>query len=130
MSLSSPSPRALLVASLVMVAAVMTAFHVLLIQRGSVDQWSVALLLLVAATLVGTLRVLRPEFLARPATFLVVHLVAYLLVAGSIAVHVMATGDQLNGARGLVWMVACWGAGLLVHALGTADTFLPRSRRV
>lgn len=107
----------------------MTALHVLLIVRSTIDQWSVALLVLAALVLAGTSRLLNAEFRAQPVAFLVFHVVAYLLVAGSLSVHVMAVGGDTNGVDGLKWMVACWGAGLLVHALATVGEFLPRGHR-
>jgi len=117
MQLSALSVRARLTASLLAVTIVMVVFHVVVAMRSSIDQWALALLLLVAALVALSGRVMRSEFRTAPTLSLAFHVATYLLVAGSIAVHAMAADESISGVSGLLWMVACWGVGLLVHTL-------------
>lgn len=127
MNWSSSSVRVRLGASLLAVTIVMVVFHITVSMRSVVDQWALALLLLAAMILAFAVRSVRFELRGEPALYLAFHVAAYLLVAGSIAVHAMTAASSVLAAAGMLWMVAGWGLGLLVHALSAVgDSVLRR----
>ena len=122
--------RSVVVVSIAALIATMTLFHVVIEMRGMVDAWAFALLLLAAAITTTALRRLQDTFERQPVAFLLFHVVTYLVVAGTIAVHLVAAAWPATSNGGLVWMIGLWGVGLLVHSLASITSLLRPTPRI
>jgi hypothetical protein len=101
---------------------VMAVFHVYVstITRGVVDVVAILILALAAVVMAVFLSVWRAALRLHPYSLLIFHTVAYLIVVASVSVHVFlaaagGSDDRFRLTGGLVWMVALWSLGLLVH---------------
>lgn len=105
----------------IILAAIMAAFHIIVatVGGGTVDQWSMLVLVAAALAIVVGAFTMRASLIRRPFAFFVFHVLSFVLVVGSISVHAFLTGWNGPGSGGLVWMVALWSLGLLVHAFAS-----------
>ena len=105
----------------IVLAAVMAVFHIVVasIGGGMVDQWAALALALAALVIVIGALILRSTLTTLPFAFFVFHVISYVLVAGSVAVHAFLADWAGTGGGGLVWMIALWSAGLLLHAFAS-----------
>ncbi len=102
-------------------AAVMAAFHIVVavVGAGIIDQWSVLALVAAAVVIILGALMFRRELTTLPFAFFVFHVISYVLVAGSVAVHAFVANWAGTWGGGLVWMVGLWSVGLLVHAFAS-----------
>lgn len=105
----------------IVLAAVMATFHIVVAQVGGgiVDQWSVLVLVAAALVIVIGALMFRRELTTLPFAFFIFHVISYVLVAGSVAVHAFLADWAGTWGGGLVWMMALWSAGLLLHAFAS-----------
>lgn len=99
---------------------IMAVFHVYVaaVSQGLVDIIAFSILALDAAAILAFYALWRKRLKFNPYSFLMFHIIAYLITVGSLAVHAFlapwaSTDGSMSG--GLVWMVALWTIGLLIH---------------
>lgn len=100
-------------------AAVLAGFH-LYVALGPhvVDVIALGILALAAVVIAVAVWVMRDALRVHPYAFLVVHVLCYVVIVGSLACHALVA-PAVASWGGLGWLAALWSIGLLVHCFAS-----------